>query len=126
MTVLSNLDAVEKWPLRHFSSRELVCRCCGSLYLDRSSADRLDVLREDFGSPLLIASGYRCPRHNKAVGGAPYSYHMRGRAFDIATAAMTPDRRWKLAQIALEHGWALGVYDTFIHVDTGPARLFHG
>lgn len=31
-----------------------------------------------------VTSTYRSPAHNKAVGGVPNSYHLRGRAIDIA------------------------------------------
>ncbi len=43
----------------------------------------LDPLRERWGSPILVNSGYRCPELNAKVGGAAYSYHMRGQAADI-------------------------------------------
>jgi len=31
-----------------------------------------------------VTSTYRSPEHNRAVGGVPNSYHLRGRAIDIA------------------------------------------
>ncbi|HTG78370.1 MAG TPA: D-Ala-D-Ala carboxypeptidase family metallohydrolase, partial [Sphingomicrobium sp.] len=31
-----------------------------------------------------VTSTYRSPAHNRAVGGVPNSYHLRGRAIDIA------------------------------------------
>jgi hypothetical protein len=31
-----------------------------------------------------VTSTYRSPQHNRAVGGVPNSYHLRGRAIDIA------------------------------------------
>ena len=39
--------------------------------------------RMKMGVPFTITSGYRCPRLNKAVGGAANSYHMQGKACDI-------------------------------------------
>ena len=38
----------------------------------------LDPLREAWGSPIIINSGYRCPILNKAVGGSKTSSHMSG------------------------------------------------
>ena len=43
----------------------------------------LDGLREEWGSPLLVSSGYRCPKLNKAVGGASNSSHQYGYAVDL-------------------------------------------
>lgn len=46
----------------------------------------LDPLRERYGRPIHVSSGYRCPRLNKAVGGAPTSQHVKGEAADIYVA----------------------------------------
>ena len=43
----------------------------------------LDPLREAYGKPIIVTSGYRCPALNKAVGGSATSDHMRGCAADI-------------------------------------------
>lgn len=45
----------------------------------------LDPLREAWGRPIYVNSGYRCPELNKAVGGSKTSHHMRGMAADIST-----------------------------------------
>lgn len=46
----------------------------------------LEPLRQRYGR-IIITSGYRCPRLNKAVGGAQQSQHMRGEAADIYIAS---------------------------------------
>lgn len=43
----------------------------------------LDPLREAIKAPIIISSGYRCPRLNKAVGGVIDSQHIDGLAADI-------------------------------------------
>lgn len=43
----------------------------------------LDPLREWYGMPIHIESGYRCPELNKAVGGVSNSFHTMGCAADI-------------------------------------------
>lgn len=43
----------------------------------------LDPLRETWGSPINISSGYRCPALNKAAGGVRTSQHMTGEAADL-------------------------------------------
>ena len=42
-----------------------------------------DVIREHFKTPLRVSSFYRSPILNKAVGGAPFSQHVKGQAIDI-------------------------------------------
>ena len=43
----------------------------------------LDPLREAYGKPIVVTSGYRCDELNKAVGGAKNSHHRFGMAADI-------------------------------------------
>ena len=50
----------------------------------------LDPMREAWQQPIIVTSGYRCPRLNAAVGGAVKSQHCSGQAADIRTVS---DRR---------------------------------
>ena len=43
----------------------------------------LDPLREAYGKPIYVNSGYRNPALNKAVGGVSNSQHVKGQAADI-------------------------------------------
>ena len=43
----------------------------------------IQPLRDAWGEPLAINSGYRCPEVNKAVGGVPTSGHTKGEACDV-------------------------------------------
>lgn len=43
----------------------------------------LDPLREAYGKPIYVNSGFRCELLNKAVGGAKNSEHLSGSAADI-------------------------------------------
>ena len=43
----------------------------------------LDPLREKYGRPIIVSSGYRCQRLNRAVGGSATSQHVSGEAADI-------------------------------------------
>ena len=43
----------------------------------------LDPIREKFGKPITITSGYRCEKLNKLVGGKPNSQHLKGQAADL-------------------------------------------
>lgn len=40
--------------------------------------------------PIIVTSGYRCERLNKAIGGSSTSEHRFGRAADIICPVMTP------------------------------------
>lgn len=43
----------------------------------------LQPLRDWYGKPITIGSGYRCPKLNTAVGGVKNSQHMTGEAADL-------------------------------------------
>ena len=43
----------------------------------------LEVLRERYGEPVIINSGYRSPQLNRKVGGVSTSNHLTGCAVDI-------------------------------------------
>lgn len=53
----------------------------------------LDPLREAWGKPITVSSGYRCAALNKAVGGSPSSQHTKGMAADITTGNRADNRR---------------------------------
>ena len=57
-------------------------------------------LREAWGKPLTITSGYRCARHNAEVGGVPNSRHMRGLAADVAVPRAKQEKFRELARAA--------------------------
>ena len=73
----------------------------------------LDPAREKYGKPVVVNSGFRCPLHNKAVGGVYNSQHVCGQAADVHCE----DNR-RLAKIIVENGKfdQLILYPTFVHV----------
>lgn len=59
----------------------------------------LDPLREAWGKPIIVNSGYRCPKLNKVVGGAKTSQHITGCAADITTGSKEDNKKlFDLAQ----------------------------
>ena len=75
--------------MRFFQDSEIRCKCnrpeCDApLALHPLLAQRLDILRESLGRPLILTSGLRCAAWNGAQGGAPSSRHLTGQAVDIA------------------------------------------
>lgn len=84
----------------------------------------LDPLREAWGRPITVNSGYRCPTLNKAVGGVGTSRHLRGMAADITTGSVADNRRlYELAQsLGLPFTQLIGrQYDfQWLHIDHDP------
>ena len=83
----------------------------------------LDPLREAWGKPIHVNSGYRCPRLNKEVGGSPSSQHIKGQAADITTGNPTDNRRLYhlLSTQNLPVDQAINEHDfAWIHVSYGP------
>lgn len=69
---------------------EFQCKCggkyssCRGIKLDPKLVNALELIRFDYyPTGLEIVSAYRCPGHNKAVGGAKASMHLTGKAADI-------------------------------------------
>jgi len=58
-----------------------------ALRLELLAARLLDPVRELWGAPLTVNSGYRCAELNRAVGGAARSQHLTGEAADITTGS---------------------------------------
>mgnify|MGYP001574179078 CR=1 FL=1 len=106
----------------HFSSLEFICHCgCrqGGNRIDARLIALLEALRETVAAPIRINSGFRCPKHNKAVGGEPHSYHMTGQAADITVEGMTPAIVASAAE-KLKGIGGIGKYKTWTHIDCGP------
>ncbi len=78
----------------------------------------LDPLREAYGRPIRVNSGYRCPKLNRLVGGSPNSQHTRGEAADIQPVVGNEGDLDFLAQLLIANGKfdQLILYPTFIHV----------
>ena len=64
----------------------------------------LDPLREAYGKPIVVTSGFRCPRLNRAVGGVAKSQHMKGEAADIRTLSDRPSDNRKLFDLIIKLG----------------------
>lgn len=61
--------------------------------LEALVANVLDPIREMWGKPIMVNSGYRCPELNKKVGGKPTSQHLKGEAADITTGSKDGNRK---------------------------------
>lgn len=61
--------------------------------LEALVAHVLDPLREAWGGPIHVTSGYRSADVNKAVGGVAGSQHCLGQAADLTTGSAPDNRR---------------------------------
>ena len=113
--------------MKHFRIQEFVCHCGCEMpaearqNIEALVADVLDPLREAYGKPIYVNSGYRCEKHNKAVGGVPKSQHMLGQAADISVKSeklKVKSGLEMLARIIVAQGKfdQLILYPTFLHV----------
>lgn len=77
-------------------------------------------------SEILVLSGYRTPKTNRAIGGASNSYHIQGKAVDFYIPGVSL-AKVRQAAISLNNG-GVGYYprSNFVHVDTGPVRSWRG
>lgn len=104
----------------HFAKHEFDCKCgCSTTKHDLALSAGLEKLRMEIGAPLVINSGYRCPTHNRNVGGSSSSKHVSGTAADIRCDAVNPVL---LGIVARKYFNGVGIYwhgnTAFVHVDT--------
>lgn len=104
----------------HFRAAEFACPHCRESFVRPRLLHVLERLRERTGHPLPIVSGYRCPVHNRAVGGARNSQHVYGSAADIPSHLATVHDAEMSGAVGIGRKglWA-------VHVDVrdgGPAR----
>lgn len=80
----------------------------------------LQPIRDIWGKPMTVGSGYRCPELNKMVGGVPTSQHQKGEAADISLGNMTEVYRFgrlvKTTPEIFREVDQLILYGTFCHV----------
>ena len=86
----------------------------------------LDPLREAWGGPLTVTSGYRCPELNRAVGGSETSAHTAGWAADLVPDSDDPRGVQGLVDFAVEWLTATGLpFDQLIDERSDGRRWLH-
>ncbi len=111
------------WRWKDFKPEELDCPCCGEQHLDEKFMDSLQALRDAWGKSIVINSGHRCPKHNKAVGGASKSQHLK----IAADCRISGDEQDTFIKLAKANGFTgIGRYNTFVHIDQGKPRSWTG
>ena len=99
---------------KYFSTDEMKCPCCGECKMDEHFMEMLDSLRKGVGKPLVVTSGYRCPKHDTEIGGE--GNHTQGQAVDLRCESS--DLRYSIIGFVMALGFKrIGIAKTFIHLD---------
>ena len=86
--------------------------------MDPETLEAFQALENTWG-PLQITSGFRCEKHNQAVGGAKSSQHLVGKAVDVVTQQAQQEAFILAAGVAGFRGFGRG--EAFTHCDTRSA-----
>lgn len=112
--------------MSYFKTSEFTCKCCGKTIVSGYLIHLLNNIREAFGKPIVVNSGYRCKKHNKKVGSKDNSAHRRGTAADIKCDNSID--RFKIIRLAYEVGFKrMGLEGRFLHLDVDtelPQNVF--
>ena len=110
----------------HFMSEEFECRCCNKFIPCDELVQLLESIRFSVQRPIVISSGTRCEAHNRASGGDPKSWHLKGQAVDIPVIDKLD--RYRVVAAAISAGATdIGVYDWGVHVAVNtPIGLWRG
>ena len=101
-----------------FSFKELACQETGEIALPIDFLKELQKLRDAYGKPMIITSGYRSPQHSIESKKSSPGYHSKG-AVDVAVSG---EDAIQLLKTALNLGWTgIGINTpSFIHLDRRP------
>ena len=123
----AGLDAyLDAHVITHFASFEICPRYLAPLYSWPYIVPTLryaEMLREEFG-PVSVSSGYRNLWHNAEEGGAENSLHLAFNALDLSCRRGNPGDWWSfMRDVGQAAVGGLGLYSTFIHIDTRSLML---
>lgn len=112
---------------RHFKVKEFACNDGSPVaFIDSYLWTVLEILRTKIEKPIIVTSGYRTPEWNRKVGGAKYSYHMRGMAADIKVYGMTPKEVANELDKIVPDKYGIIVYESWVHFDTRTKKYRKG
>ena len=99
---------------------ELKCKCdysnCSETVVNPRLVRLYSYLRVEMGRALRINSGYRCQKHNEAIGGTSHSSHKYGSAIDISIEGYTEADALNLIQHAQKIFDYIEPHDLFVHM----------
>ena len=117
----------------NFTVAEFACKDGSDpVFVDSSLAALLQKIRDHFGRPVVITSGYRTAAHNAAVGGAKSSQHLLGKAADFWVEGVPVATVADYAEKLLPGRGGIGRYPKnaahpgrstgWVHIDTRPNK----
>ncbi len=112
----------DAWRWSSFSPQEIACRGTGEILVHEAALDNLEEMRRRLGKPIMITSAYRSKSHNRKVGGARRSQHLKGMAFDISMQNQNPFMFEAIARSCGFTGFGFYPKQNFMHIDMGAAR----
>lgn len=86
----------------------------------------LDPLREAYGKPITVTSGYRSPELNKAVGGVANSHHLSGMAADISIGSKAENKKLFKLILSLNLPFTQLINESnysWVHISYDPSNI---
>lgn len=110
---------------QYFAPKEFKCRCgrkeCDATAMKPLFLAKLEALRHEWGEPLVVSSGARCPFWNKECRGSPRSQHLMGNAADLIVPKA---KQAAFVELAVAMNLVAVPGPGFVHVDDGPKRTW--
>jgi zinc D-Ala-D-Ala carboxypeptidase len=113
---------------KHFTTKEFDCSCsfpqCQEQRISIELIGFLELVRQEYGRPITVTSGYRCQWEQEDLRRRGYetasgkSQHELGNAADIKGGQMPP-----LVPILEKYFKSIGLARTWAHVDTRADKL---
>lgn len=110
---------VRKYAGKNFKPEEFKCDCGGKYcngyptWMRKKALKNIQAIRDQYGKPMHVTSGLRCPERNIKVGGINGSKHTKGKAVDFyikgVTDSLTARKRTiKFIKGLPNHGYTYG------------------
>ncbi len=104
---------------------KLVCTCghtmCDKRSVNQETLDKLQLVREWYGKPILVTSGGRCPYHSSEQHRTKPADHQKGIGVDVFYDGII--ERNLLMMYAIKAGFtAVAVGGSFIHMGNRPQQ----
>lgn len=107
----------------NFKVSEFACKDgSDEIKVDTDLVVILQKIRDHFGKPVNINSGYRTPAHDKAVGGSGSGYHTKGQAADIVVSGVDSLTVGLYAAELLGTSGGIEIGNGYCHIDTRANR----
>lgn len=103
----------------NFSAKEFDCSHCGKNEMRPEFMGKLQAFRTQYGKPMRITSGYRCPEHPLEAKKSKPGAHASGLACDVGVDGQ---EAYQILKLAFQLGFkGIGVNQKgtgrFIHLD---------